>query len=135
MHDGSIRHAARDTARILVAEDHLDSREALRILLESAGYDVDVVADGQAALDHALVDPPDLILLDVMMPEMDGLEVARRLRSAGPTQTVPIIAITAMHGARELALAAGIDDVMAKPIDIRSLLDLVRDRLAPEARP
>ena len=133
MHDGSIQHAARDTARILIAEDHLDSREALRILLESAGYDVAVVADGQAALDRALIDPPDLILLDVMMPHMDGLEVARRLRSAAPTRAVPIIAITAMHGARELALAAGVDHVMDKPIDIHSLLELVRDRLASEA--
>ncbi len=132
MHDGSIRRAAQDTARILVAEDHHDSREALRILLESAGYDVAVFGDGRAALDHALVDPPDLILLDIMMPEMDGLEVTRRLRSAESTQAIPIIAITAMQGARELALEAGANDVMAKPIDIRSLLVLVRDRLAPE---
>ncbi|HEX7117551.1 MAG TPA: response regulator [Longimicrobiales bacterium] len=130
MHDGSIRQATPDAARILLAEDHFDSREALRILLESSGYHVAVAVDGRAALDQALVDPPDLILMDVMMPELDGLEVTRRLRSSETTHDVPIIAISAMQGARELALEAGADEVLAKPIDIGSLLETVRDRLA-----
>ncbi|HEX6940446.1 MAG TPA: response regulator [Longimicrobiales bacterium] len=134
MHDGCTRQAARGSPRILVAEDHHDSREALRILLESAGYHVAVAMDGRAALDQALVDPPDLILLDVMMPELDGLEVTRRLRSSETTQAVPIIAITAMQGAQELALEAGADEVMTKPVDIRSLLVKLRDWLTPEVR-
>jgi two-component system, sensor histidine kinase and response regulator len=126
------RVPSRDPARILVAEDHRDSREALQILLESAGYDVEVAVDGRHALASALSEPPDLILMDIMMPEMDGFEVTRRLRRNGPTESVPIIAVTAMHGATELALEAGVDEVVAKPINIRALLSTVRTWLGPE---
>ncbi|NIR60218.1 MAG: response regulator [Gammaproteobacteria bacterium] len=128
-HDWSPRVDARDSATILVAEDHHDSREALRILLESAGYRVAVAVDGRDALDVALLETPDLILMDIMMPELDGFEVTRRLRSHAATGAVPIIAVTAMQGAREMALEAGADDVMAKPIDIHALLAKVRDWL------
>ncbi len=115
-----------DTARILVAEDHHDSREALRILLES------VAVDGRKALTTALSQPPDLILLDIMMPEMDGFEVTRQLRGNHATVGVPIIAVTAMHGARERALEAGADAVVDKPIDIRALLATVQSWLGEE---
>lgn len=118
--------------RILVVDDSRDNLEILATRLRFRGYAVETAASGEEALARVAENPPDLILLDIMMPEMDGLEVTRRLRSAESTQAIPIIAITAMQGARELALEAGANDVMAKPIDIRSLLVLVRDRLAPE---
>ena len=115
-----------------MAEDHHDSREALRILLESVGYDVEVAVDGRKALTTALSQPPDLILLDIMMPEMDGFEVTRQLRGNHATVGVPIIAVTAMHGARERALEAGADAVVDKPIDIRALLATVQSWLGEE---
>lgn len=117
---------------ILIAEDHLDSRDAMRALLEAFGFHVIVAVDGRQAVEVALAEAPDLILMDIMMPEMDGFEVTRRLRRNGPTESVPIIAVTAMHGATELALEAGVDEVVAKPINIRALLSTVRTWLGPE---
>jgi len=116
-------------ARILIAEDHLDSREALRILLEAAGYDVAVAVDGRDAVEAAKSDRPDLILMDIMMPRLDGFEATRHLRNDDRTQSVPIIAVTAMEGARDRALEAGADDVVPKPIDTRLLLDRISELL------
>lgn len=117
------------SARILIAEDHLDSREALRILLEAFGFRVETAVHGRDALDLALAAPPDLILMDVMMPEVDGLEVIRRLRQDERTRAVPVIAVTAMDGAQRLAIQAGADDFVAKPIDTRSLLGKIQSLL------
>lgn len=113
-------------ARILVAEDHLDSRDALRALLEAFGYTVTVAANGREAVEAAITDSPDLILMDVMMPEMDGFQATRELRSRPLTCSTPIIAVTAMEGAQDLALRAGADDFVRKPIDIEKLLWKVR---------
>jgi len=129
MHDWSIQEDTPRTARILIAEDHRDSREALRILLESVGFEVSVASDGRDAVDLALLVRPDLILMDIMMPELDGFEATRRLRRSEPTRRTPIIAVTAMEGARELALEAGADDVVQKPISTRALLGTIHDWL------
>ncbi len=122
-----MRHTAESTAtrhrvRILVVEDHLDSREALRALLEAFGYTVLVAANGQEAVDAAQLARPDVVLMDMMMPVMDGFEAIRQLRRRAPTSCTPIIALTAMEGAQELALHAGADEFVRKPIDIRVLL-------------
>lgn len=109
-------------AKILIAEDHLDSQDALRILLEAAHYQVVVAADGRTAMNAAMEEIPDLILMDIMMPELDGLEVTRRLREHQSTMKIPIIAVTAMEGGQRLALEAGADDFLSKPINIRLLL-------------
>lgn len=109
-------------AKILIAEDHQDSQDALRILLEAAQYQVVVASDGQAAVDTALEELPDLILMDIMMPELDGLEATRRLRENDATMQTPIIAVTAMEGGRHLALEAGADDYLPKPINTGKLL-------------
>jgi len=69
---------------------------------------------------------PDLIVMDIMMPEMDGFEATRQLRANEHFRQVPIVALTAMEGAREMVLAAGCDDYMSKPIDVRRFLDRVR---------
>jgi CheY-like chemotaxis protein len=118
-----------ESARILIAEDHLDSQDALRILLEAADYRVLVASDGRAAMAAALNEIPDLILMDVMMPELDGLEVTRRLRRHQSTSGIPIIAVTAMEGAKDLAIQAGANDFLAKPIDTRALLHKINGLL------
>jgi len=115
--------------RILVAEDHLDSRDALRALLEAFGYAVLVAGNGKEAIEAALRAAPDLILMDMMMPVMDGFEATRQLRLLRQTSATPIIAVTAMEGAQELALNAGADEYVRKPIDVRLLLSKVRELL------
>lgn len=114
---------------ILIAEDHLDSRDAMRALLEAFGFHVLVAVDGRQAVDVALEHTPDLILMDIMMPELDGFEATRQLRQHATTARIPIIAVTAMEGAQRLALQAGANDYVRKPIDIRGLIAKVHDWL------
>ena len=114
------------TATILLAEDHLDSREAMRALLEAHGYRVVEASNGREAVERALEERPDLVLMDIMMPEMDGFEATRVLRSQESTSGLPIIAVTAMDGAQRLSIQAGANDFVAKPIDTRGLLAQIR---------
>lgn len=116
-------------ATILVAEDHFDSRHALRTLLEAVGYRALEARNGREAIEQAVAEHPDLILMDIMMPRLDGFEATRHLRNDDRTQSVPIIAVTAMEGARDRALEAGADDVVPKPIDTRLLLDRISELL------
>ena len=116
-------------ATILIAEDHLDSRDALRALLEAFGYHVLEAANGRQAVEIALMHDPDLILMDIMMPELDGFEATRQLRRHEVTHTTPIIAVTAMEGAHQLAIQAGANDYVRKPVDIRRLVAKVHDWL------
>jgi CheY-like chemotaxis protein len=122
------------TAKILIAEDHPDSRDALRDLLEAFGYEVEVAVNGLEAVSAASEGRPDLILMDIMMPELDGLGATRLLRAAKNTQGIPIIAVTAMEGAQQQALDAGASDYVRKPIDIRLLLTKVSTLLEETAR-
>jgi two-component system, cell cycle response regulator DivK len=116
-------------ATILIAEDHLDSRDAMRALLEAFGYVVLEAVNGRQAVDVALDKHPDLILMDIMMPELDGFEATRELRRHNATCGTPIIAVTAMEGAQHLALQAGANDFVRKPVDIRGLVAKVHDWL------
>jgi len=116
-------------ATILVAEDHLDSRDAMRALLEAFGYVVLEAVNGREAVSVALEMHPDLILMDIMMPELDGFEATRELRRHGEMCGTPIIAVTAMEGAQHLALQAGANDFVRKPVDIRGLVAKVHDWL------
>jgi CheY-like chemotaxis protein len=120
-------------ATILVAEDHRDSRDAMRALLEAFGYHVVCAINGREAVDMALTHQPDLILMDVMMPELDGFEATRELRQDERFGRTPIIAVTAMEGAQQLAMQAGANDYVRKPVDIRGLLAKVNSWL--ELRP
>jgi CheY-like chemotaxis protein len=113
------------TPTILIAEDHLDSRDAMRALLEAFGYRVLVAVNGRQAVELAVHEHPDLILMDVMMPELDGFGATRELRMNQATANTPIIAVTAMEGACDLALQAGANDFVRKPVDIRRLVDKV----------
>jgi CheY-like chemotaxis protein len=114
------------SALILVAEDHTDSREALQALLEAHGYAVTIAVNGREAIERAQSARPDLILMDIMMPEIDGLSATRELRGRPELDAIPIIAVTAMEGGRERALEAGCDDHITKPIDLASLFQKVR---------
>jgi len=120
-------------AAVLIAEDHEDSRDALCTLLEAFGYRVHLAANGFEAVAEARAHRPDLILMDMMMPGMDGMEATRTLRSDPDFTRVPIVAVTAMEGARERVLAAGCDDWVAKPLDIRAFLARLPVWLAPAA--
>jgi CheY-like chemotaxis protein len=121
---------SRGAATILIAEDHPDSREALRALLEAAGYSVLVATNGREAIECARSRPPDLILMDIMMPEVDGFQATRTIRQeGGRLASVPIVAVTAMEGSRNLTQAAGCDDFVSKPIDVRPFLEKIRDWL------
>jgi two-component system, cell cycle response regulator DivK len=123
----------KNSRKILIAEDHFDSREALRALFEAFGFEVVEAMNGHQAVLAARTAQPSLILMDVMMPVMDGFEAIRKIREAPETNNIPIIAVTAMEGGRELALHAGADDYVKKPIDIRRLIGLVNGWLARTA--
>jgi CheY-like chemotaxis protein len=117
------KHDARPR-RILVAEDHRDSLEAMRLMFEAAGYDVITAENGLQAVAKAQSEGPDIILMDMMMPSMDGFTATRELRER--KLGTPIIAVTAMEGARGRAIEAGVNDFVPKPIDFRELFRKVR---------
>jgi CheY-like chemotaxis protein len=122
--------AEETSATILLAEDHPDSREALGALLEAFGFHVLLAVDGVEAVAIARRNQPNLILMDVMMPTVDGLEATRRLRAFPETRSIPIITLTALDQAREKALEAGANDFLAKPINSRILLSKLKTWLA-----
>src|SRR5688572_32394630 len=109
--------------RILVVDDHEDNIELLRARLEARGYIVDSAGDGQAALDQVDLQCPDLILLDVMMPKLDGIEVVRRLKSNPALPFIPVIMQTALDSTENKVegLDAGADDYITKPINFAEL--------------
>jgi diguanylate cyclase (GGDEF)-like protein len=115
---GAPGSAAPAPARILVVDDHEDNVELLRARLEARGYRVDSAHDGEEALERVFADPPDLVLLDVMMPRMDGKEVVRRMKAAPELPFIPVIMQTALVGTDSLVegLDAGADDYIGKPI-------------------
>jgi CheY-like chemotaxis protein len=119
--------------KILIVEDHRDSREALRALFEAYGYQVVEAHNGRLAIERARADRPNLILMDIMMPELDGFDAARRIRAIPGHELTPIIAVTALEDARQLAFDAGMSDYVRKPVDIRGLLNKVSCWLEPTA--
>jgi CheY-like chemotaxis protein len=104
--------------------------------LQRRGYTVIRAADGQEAVEMAARERPDLILMDVSLPVMDGLEATRRIRACTETQSIPIVALTAhaMSGDRDRALQAGCDDYHAKPVELPRLLAQMEALLARAAR-
>jgi two-component system, cell cycle response regulator DivK len=111
---------------VLIAEDHEDSRDALRTLLDAFGFRVVEAGNGREAVERALAEKPDVILMDMMMPYVDGFQATREIRAVEDLRGVPILAITAMEGARQRVLEAGCDDLVPKPIDVRAFLEQVR---------
>jgi CheY-like chemotaxis protein len=106
--------------RVLIMEDDDDTQGMVRFLLEYKGYDVLVAKDGKHGLELALQEKPDLILLDLAMPEMDGWSVAHRLKGDPATKAIPVIAVTAytMSSDRRMAMNAGCDGFISKPMNV-----------------
>ncbi len=123
------------SGRILVVDDLETNRRLLKIRLEAEYYDVATAETGRQALDLAVTDPPDLILLDVMMPEVDGMETCRRLKGDPRTRQIPVIMVTALDQRedRVRGLEAGADDFLSKPWDDSILLARVRSMLRLKA--
>jgi len=111
--------------RILVVDDDTNVSEVVSRYLIREGFAVETVGDGRTALDRALADPPDLVVLDLMLPGMDGLEVCRRLRALAP---VPVIMLTARgdESDRVIGLELGADDYVSKPFSPKELVARVR---------
>jgi PAS domain S-box-containing protein len=120
---------------ILIVDDNPANLKVARIALEGEGFAIRIATDGHAALDAIAAARPDLILMDIQLPGIDGLELTRRLKADPATRDVPIIAVTAyaMKGDREKALAAGCNGYLAKPIDPIELPDIIRGLLASPA--
>ena len=124
--------------RILVVEDNEDNRDSLSRRLERRGFEVLLAVDGKAGVATALAEKPDLILMDMNMPQVDGWEATRQIKAA--MTTMPVIALTAhaLAGDRERALEAGCTDYHTKPIDFPKLLSqielLLDGRPSPEPR-
>jgi two-component system cell cycle response regulator DivK len=118
--------------RILVVEDQADNRQILRDLLRSVGYEVVESEDGQAALVAAKSQRPDLILMDIQLPLMDGYEATRRIKADPDLRAIPIIAVTsyALSGDEDKAQAAGCDDYVTKPYSPRQLLAKIKEYLS-----
>ena len=114
--------------RVLLAEDEPNIAESLTFLLDRAGFEVTVETDGRGALTSALDAPPDVLILDVMLPEVDGYEVLRQLRADRRAQGLPIVMLTAKGQAkdRERAEALGVNRFMTKPFSNQALLETVR---------
>lgn len=114
--------------RILVVEDERDILELLEYNLRAAGFEVDTAPDGRLALEKLAARPPDLLLLDLMLPEVDGLEVCRLVRREETTRLLPIIVLTARTDEldRVVALELGADDFMVKPFSVRELVLRIR---------
>ena len=117
---------------ILIADDDPDIRDLVAFKLEQAGFDVTTVDNGLAALDSAREVAPDLVVLDVMMPGMSGIDVCRELRGDSSTAGLPIILLTAraQEGDVEVGFGAGADDYVVKPFSPRELVSRVEAVLA-----
>src|SRR6516225_4782604 len=117
---------------ILVVEDQADNRRILRDLLGNAGYELVEAESGEEALTAVETKPPDLILMDIQLPVMDGYEATRRIRSKPELRSIPIIAVTsyALAGDEAKALAIGCNAYITKPFSPRALLEKVQEHSA-----
>jgi two-component system cell cycle response regulator DivK len=118
-------------SKILLVEDNEMNRDMLTRRLERKGFEVVIAIDGKAGIDMASSSNPDIILMDLSLPVIDGWEAARQIKADSATQSIPIIALTAhaMAGDEQKALAAGCDDYDTKPIDLKRLLGKIENLL------
>ena len=121
---------------ILVVEDNERNLKLVRDVLEYVGYDVRVARTAEDGIALAVKEPPDLVLMDLQLPGIDGMEALRRLRESPQTADIPVVAVTAqaMKHDRERALEAGFDGYVEKPISVRAFPDQVRGFLSGERR-
>ena len=118
-------------SKILLVEDNEMNRDMLTRRLERKGFEVVIAVDGQAGIDMASSSNPDIILMDLSLPVIDGWEATRRIKADPATQSIPVIALTAhaMAGDEQKALEAGCDDYDTKPIDLKRLLGKIENLL------
>ncbi len=123
--------------RILLVEDNEESRDALSRRLQRRGFDVIIAVDGVQGIAMTRAEKPDLILMDMNLPELDGWEATRQLKAADDTKHVPVIALTAhaLAGDRERALAAGCTEYHTKPVELPRLLEQIEAILKGGATP
>ena len=121
-------------SKILLIEDNEMNRDMLSRRLVRKGYEVVVAVDGQQGIDAARQDRPDLIIMDMSLPVLDGWEATRQLKADPETQAIPIIGLSAhaMAGDREKAMDAGCDDYDTKPVELPRLLDKISGHLGTE---
>jgi len=121
--------------RILYVEDNDDNVFMLHRRLSRAGFEVTIATDGEQGVASAIASPPDLIVMDLGLPVLDGWEATRRLKSRPDTKHIPIIALSAhaMAGSRERALAAGCDEFEAKPVNFQVFVEKIRAVLSKSA--
>jgi two-component system cell cycle response regulator DivK len=114
--------------KILIVEDNQDNRELAVKVLRNKGFETVEAVDGEEAIEKAVSEKPDLILLDISLPKLTGYEVAKRLKSMEEFKEIPIVAFTAhaMTGDREKVIAAGFEGYISKPINIREFPDQVK---------
>ena len=115
--------------RILIVEDNMDNYELVRFVLERAGYDVFLAVNGRDGVDAARLQKPDLILMDMGMPEMDGWNATQSLKADAATSSILLYALTAhtLPQDRKRALQAGCDGYVSKPIHVQSFLEVIRE--------
>jgi two-component system cell cycle response regulator DivK len=118
-------------SKLLLVEDNEMNRDMLTRRLERKGFEVVIAVDGQAGIDMATSSSPDIILMDLSLPVIDGWEATRRIKADPATQSIPVIALTAhaMAGDEQKALQAGCDDYDTKPIDLKRLLGKIGNLL------
>ena len=123
--------------KVLVVEDNEESRDGLARRLRRKGYEPLVAVDGREAVRVAGAEAPDVILMDISLPGLDGWEATRQLKAAPQTRGIPVIALTAhaMAGDREKALEAGCDDYDTKPVEFARLLGKMESALRAKAAP
>jgi CheY-like chemotaxis protein len=121
--------------KILVVEDNEESRDVLCRRLQRRGYDVLLASDGKQALEIARTELPDVVLMDLNMPEIDGWEATRQIRAAPETSELPVIALSAhaLEGDQEQAMAAGCNDFHTKPVNFERLLDQIESIIKSDA--
>ena len=118
--------------KVLIVDDNPTNLKLVTFLVKAAGYDVDTAQDADTAMAAIQANPPKLILMDLQLPGVDGLELTRRLKADPATRAIKIIAVTAyaMKGDQEKAIAAGCDDYVTKPVDTRALPQLIAKHIA-----
>jgi CheY-like chemotaxis protein len=118
--------------RVLIVDDNPTNLKLVTFLVKASGYDVDTAQDADSAIAAIAANPPKLILMDLQLPGVDGLELTRRLKADPATRAIKIIAVTAyaMKGDQEKAMAAGCDDYVTKPVDTRALPQLIAKHIA-----
>lgn len=117
---------------ILIVEDNMDNYELVRFVLERNGYDVFLAVNGRDGVDAARLQKPDLIIMDLSLPEMDGWDATKHIKGDPETKHIPLVALTVhtLPSDRKRALDAGVDAYLTKPINMTALINVVNERVA-----